>query len=114
MVSCQHVLIEIDRVIQAKFAAQFPHLIDQYRAFIQNVLPLLTDDPPAAKIREAEAVIDPGDAPILAAAKLAAVDYLVTLDLKHFHTARVRAYLPIPILTPGEFLEEFRRFLESL
>ena len=114
IVISRYVLFEIDRVLQAKFSAHFPNLIDQYRAFIQNVNPFLTEDPPAAKVREAKTVIDPGDAPILATAKLARVDYLVTLDVRHFHTARVRAYLPIPILTPGEFLEEFRRFLENL
>ena len=108
-----YVLVEIDRVIQAKFSAQFPHLIGQYRAFIQNAAPLLANDPPAAQVRKAKTVIDPGDAPILAAARLAQADYLVTLDIRHFHTPRVRAYLPIPILTPAGFLTTFRNFLEN-
>jgi len=115
IVISQHVLTEIDRVIQTKFSDRFPHLIDQFRAFMQNAAPLLTENPPAARVRQAEAAItDPGDAPILAAAKSAQVDYLVTLDVRHFHTPRVRAHLPIPILTPAEFLAVFRDFLENL
>lgn len=114
IVLSEYVLVEIDRVIQAKFSDPFPHLIDQFRAFIQSASPLLLENPPAAKIREAAAIIDLGDAPILAAAKLASVDYLVTLDVRHFHTPRARAYLPIPILTPAEFLTVFRNFLENL
>ncbi len=115
IVISQHVLTEMDRVIQTKFSDRFPHLIDQFRTFMQNVAPFLTEDPTPARVREAGAVItDPADAPILAAAKLASVDYLVTLDVRHFHTPRVRAYLPIPILTPAEFLAAFRDFLENL
>lgn len=109
-----YVLVETDRVIQAKFAARFPHLIDQYRAFIQNANPLLAEDPPLSKIREAQTIIHRDDAPILAAAKLASIDYLVTLDTRHFHIEKVRAYLPVPILTPAELMKRFRNFWERL
>ena len=111
LVLSRQVLVEADRVISTKF----PLFLDRYRIFIKNLNPLLAEDPLAAQIQEAEAVIhDPDDAPILAVVKRARVDYLVTLDTRHFHTPKVRAFLPIPILTPAEFLTAFRNFWERL
>ena len=63
-------------------------------------------------IRAAEAIIDPDDAPILAAAKQAHVDYLVTLNTKHFLTPKARAFFSALLVTPGEFLLAFREFWE--
>lgn len=108
VVLSQQVLIEADRVILAKF----PPLIDRHRAFIKNLKPLLVDNPPASLVREAARIIHPDDAPILAAAKLGPIDYLVTLDTRHFHILEVRAFLAVPILTPAEFLSVFRDFWE--
>lgn len=106
-----YVLIESDRVI----AKKLPHLTERYYRFLKDFRFELREEPPSAEVRAAEGVItDAGDAPILAAAKLARVDYLVMLDVRHFHTPRARAYLPIPILTPAEFLAVFRDFLENL
>ena len=109
IVISKHVLIEADRV----FSAKFPHLIDQFRIFIKNLTPLLIDDPKPLAVREANKVIELGDAPILAAVKSEQVDYLVTLDTKHFKTDKVRSYLSTPIVTPGEFLKFFRDFWEQ-
>ena len=106
IVLSRQVLVEADRVLGRKF----PHLIDGYRAFIKNLNPLLVDDPPIVAIREAEHVIHADDAPILAAAKQERVDYLVSLNTKHFHTTKARAFVPMPILTPGEFLVVFRDY----
>lgn len=106
MVLSRQVLVEADRVILQKF----PQLLERHHAFIKNVEPLLADDPSAAAIEEASRVIDADDAAILAAAKHAAVDYLVTLNTRHFMTPRARAFFPSPIVTPAEFLEAFRAF----
>ena len=57
-----------------------------------------------------EAVIDRDDAPILAAAKQERVAYLVTLNTRHFLAPAARAYVAVPIVTPGEFLAAFRGF----
>ncbi|MBI3312380.1 MAG: PIN domain-containing protein [Candidatus Omnitrophica bacterium] len=108
IVLSQQVLIEADRVLLKKF----PQLIERYRLFIKNVSPELADDPPQDAVRAAEAVIDVDDASILAAAKQARVDYLVTLNTKHFLTQKVRAFYAEPIVTPGEFLAAFRAFWE--
>ncbi len=109
LVISRQVLVEADRVLLKKF----PRLIERYRLFIKNVSPELAEDPSPKVIREAEAVIDPDDAPILAAAKQEGVDYLVTLNTKHFLTPKARAFFAKPILTPGEFLSVFREFYES-
>lgn len=110
LVLTRYVLLEFDRVITEKL----PRLSERYDAFLKDFRFELQEDPPISRVREATSLIDPGDAPILAAARMAQVDYLVTLDVRHFHTPRVRAYLPIPILTPAEFLTAFRNFLENL
>lgn len=109
VVLSQQILIEADRVLFKKF----PHVIERYRLFIKSVSPELADDPPPHMVRAAEAVIDPDDAPILAAAKQARVDYLVTLNTKHFLTPKARAFFPAPLVTPGEFLMAFREFWEK-
>jgi len=109
LVLSRQVLVEADRVLLRKF----PHLIERYRLFIKNVSPELADDPSPDMVRAAETVIDPDDAPILAAAKQGRVDYLVTLNTKHFLTPKARAFFPAPIVTPGEFLEAFRAFWEK-
>ena len=109
IVLSRQILIEADRV----FLAKFPHLLERYRPFIRNLAPLLVEDPPRALIKEASGLIHPNDAPILAAAKHAGVDYLVTLNTRHFTIPKVRGFLPVPIVTPAEFLVAFRKFWEQ-
>ena len=109
IVISRHVLVEADRV----FLAKFPRLIDPFRMFIKNLMPLLVDDPKPQAVHEAGTIIEMGDAPILAAVKSEHVDYLVTLNTKHFKTVKVREYCSTPILTPGEFLAVFRAFWEK-
>jgi predicted nucleic acid-binding protein len=51
----------------------------------------------------------PGDAVILASALEQDVDYLVTLDKKHFlSNERLRESIPFAVGTPGDFLAFFR------
>ena len=106
IVLSRQVLIEADRVLGRKF----PHLIEPHRAFIKNLNPRLADDPSPTAVREAAQSIHPDDAPMLAAAKQERVDYLVSLNTKHFHTPKARAFAPISMLTPGEFLIAFRNY----
>ena len=109
IVISRHVLIEADRV----FLAKFPHLIDRFRVFIKNLAPVLLEDPKSQDVRDAHRVIEIGDAPILAAVKTQKVDFLVTLNTKHFKTTQVRNYLSTPIVTPGEFLKAFQEYWEQ-
>lgn len=110
IVLSRQVLVETDRIINKKF----PHLIDHQRAFLTHFSPVLADDPPPEAVRAASDAIHPGDAAILAAAKQADVEYLVTLNTRHFMTPRVRAFFSPPIVTPAEFLGAFRAFWARL
>lgn len=57
-------------------------------------------------------IIEPKDFHVLAAAQKYQVNYLVTLDKKHFFTDQLRsAKLSFKILLPGDFLNEFRESL---
>ncbi len=103
------VLVETDRVFEKKF----PGLVGEFRGFIKNLSPIVTADPTAQEIREAESVIDKDDAPILAAAQKVNVHYLVSLDTRHFHTPKARQYSRNPIVTPAQFLTEFRDIFEE-
>lgn len=103
------VLVETDRVFEKKL----PGFVREFREFIKNLSPIVTADPSAPEIREAESVIDKDDAPILAAAQKVNIHYLVSLDIKHFHSSRVRQYLKAPVVTPAQFLTEFRQIFEK-
>ena len=103
------ILIETDRVFEKKF----PELIGSFREFIKNLSPIIAEEPTSQEIREAESVIDKDDASILAAAKKENIHYLVSLDIKHFHTNQVREYFKSPIVTPARFLTEFRYIFEK-
>jgi len=103
------VLVETDRVFERKF----PNLIGNFREFIKNLSPIIAEDPSPQEIREAQAVIEKDDAPILAAAKKANIHFLVSLDTKHFHSHKVRHYFKAPIVTPAQFLTEFRNIFEK-
>ncbi len=103
IVVSRQVLVEADHVFGRKFGG----LIERYRLFIKNLTPEMVDDPSSEMIREAKKVINQNDAPILAAARDAAVDYLVSGNTKHFFSNEVRSFLSARILSPVEFLTEF-------
>jgi predicted nucleic acid-binding protein len=106
----RQVLVEADRNLSAKVPAVLP----EYRLFLKQLSPLVVEDPSRDAVEQAGSVIHRNDAPILAAAMESQVDFLVTWNTRHFHKKSVRTYAQFPILTPGEFLEAFRRsVLES-
>ncbi len=109
IVLSRQVLVEADRT----FAAKFPHLTERFRLWMKNLAPLLADDPKPKAVQEAAHIIHPNDAPILAAAKQEKVDYLVTLNTRHFMTSKVQTYYGRPVVTPAEFLMAFRQFWEN-
>ena len=106
-VMSKQVLIEADRNLSEKL----PALLPEYRRFLTHLSPLIVDDPPRPVIEQAREIIHHNDALILSAAIEAGVDYLVTWNTRHFQKKAVRDYVQFAILTPGEFLEEFRRAL---
>lgn len=102
----QQVVIEVDRTISAKL----PLLAERLRAFIIRMGASMVEDPPIEAVRRAREKIHEKDAPIFAAAKQAGVDYLLTLDKKHFLNPRRKIKLDPPVLTPGEFLGKFEEW----
>jgi len=106
-VMSRQVLVEADRNLSEKL----PALLPDYHAFLKHLTPLIVDDPPTQAVEAAGTVIHRNDAPILAAAIEADVQYLVTWNTRHFQKKAVREYAPFPVLTSGEFLEEFRQAL---
>lgn len=103
----RQVLTEADRNLSAKL----PALIPDYRHLMHRMSPTLVEDPTHREVAQARRVIHHKDAPLLAAAISAEVDYLITWNTKHFHTSPVMRAVRFRIATPGEFLEEFRGWL---
>ena len=103
------VLVETDRVFEKKFSG----LIGDFREFIKSLSPIIVEDATAEEIRDAERVIDKDDAPILAAARKTDLHYLVSMDMKHFHANKARQYLKSPVVTPAQFLTDFRAIFEK-
>jgi predicted nucleic acid-binding protein len=108
MISRQ-VLTEADRNLSEKL----PALIPDFRQWIHQLSPILVEDPSQKEVVKAVRIIHPKDAPILAAAINAEVDYLITWNTRHFHKSPVVRAVSFKIMTPGEFLEEFRRSLPN-
>jgi predicted nucleic acid-binding protein len=100
-------LTEADRNLSEKL----PALIPDFRHWIHQLSPTLVKDPSRKDIARAARFIHAKDAPILAAAMNAEVDYLITWNTRHFHKSSVMNAVRFKIMTPGEFLEEFRRSL---
>ena len=103
----RQVLVEADRNLTEKL----PALVSDYRRLMRQMAPVLVDDPSREEVAQAERLIHSKDAPILAAAINGQVDYLITWNTRHFHQSPVTKAVRFTIMTPGEFLEEFRRFL---
>jgi predicted nucleic acid-binding protein len=101
----RQVLTEADRNLSEKL----PALVADYRALMRHMAPVMVKDPSRAAVERAARVIHRKDAPILAAARDANVDYLITWDTKHFLNERVSGFGRFKVVTPGEFLRDFRR-----
>ena len=110
MVVSRQVLIEADR----NFAAKFPQLVGRFRQFMHNLAPLMVEDPTLESMEKAATIIDRKDAPILAAAQNANVDFLITLDKRHFLNPKTRQKVMLNVVSPIEFLRSFEKlFLEE-
>lgn len=105
----RQVVVEVDRNITAKL----PECLDDFRNYLETLAPVLVADPSQRDILRFSALIQPHDAPILAAAVAAQADYLVTWDQKHFKTTGPRALALPKVMNPGEFLHEFRQLLHE-
>jgi len=110
MVVSRQILVEADR----NFAAKFPQLIGRFRQFMHNLAPLMVEDPTPESMEKAATIVDRKDAPILAAAQNANVDFLITLDKRHFLNPKTRQKVMLKVVSPIEFLQSFEKlFLEE-
>lgn len=103
----RQVIVEADRNIEDKL----PEMLGEYREFIKFLAPVLVDDPTRGEVKRFSTVINPDDAPILAATVNADADFLITWDRKHFIGKDIHIHSNMKIVTPGEFLKYFREYL---
>ncbi len=104
----RQVIVEADRNIEEKL----PEMLNEYRKFIEILAPVLIDDPQQKDVKRFLTVINPDDAPILASAVTSGADFLVTWDRKHFIGKNIHIHSNLKIVTPGEFLKHFRKYIE--
>ena len=99
------ILLEADRNIRAKLSR------DALLRFYQEIGSLdleLVATPSQHEISKQRQIINHKDAHVLAAAVKGNVDFLLTLDRKHFMSSKVLdAEFPFQIMTPGDFLHRW-------
>jgi predicted nucleic acid-binding protein len=110
LVVSEQVLVEVERNLQEKL----PRALPEYRRFLA-ACPLERGDlPSAAEVAAARQIIHSDDAPILAVAMALGVDYLVTINRKHFlEDPEVAQKSHLRLGTLGDFLAWFRTRLEA-
>ncbi len=102
------VLLEAEKNVRAKFGDAA--LLRFYRLIAAPGLQMVPD-PSTQEMAVYANIIHAKDTHVLAGARKARVDALITLDRQHFWTPSVcQAQLPFEVLTPGQYL---RRLLEE-
>jgi predicted nucleic acid-binding protein len=99
------VLAEVEKNVRKKL---FSYHLERFFMLVDKLV-ILDQFPDDDLIKKAEKVIVKKDAVILAEAKQAKVEYLVTLDRKHFLKAEVEKFLwPKRVVTPKMFFETYK------
>ena len=98
-------LTEIKKVISRRGMEQ-----KQFEQLIQKRLKIVTikQGVSTLKVKYLSYVLDVNDAHIVAGAKAANVDFLLTYNLKHYKTTKLKADFNIHVLTPALFLQYLR------
>ena len=110
LVISDEVLTEAERNLQAKL----PRALPAYRRFLTACPHQLIPSPSRKDVLMALQIIHPKDAPLLAAAMVQAVDYLVTLNTRDFmDDPEVSRQAGLRIGTPGDFLGWFRQGIKG-
>lgn len=105
LVTSPLVLTEVERNIRKKL--QDYHL--QRFFMLVSKMKVISQKPKKNLIKKAKKVIVTKDAVILAEAKQAKTDFIVTLDRKHFFTDKAKSFLkPQKIATPKMILEKIK------
>lgn len=105
LIVSQDVLNEVERNLQAKI----PDRMDIWQRFLKVLQLEVIADPSLEQVRLCEAYVVQKDAPIVAAAILAEVDYLVTYDRKHLiMPEEVATQSGLTIVTPDKIVSQFK------
>lgn len=104
-VTSRQAVVEVERNLKEKLPVKLP----EFRLIVTRSLRVVPDPKPADLLPYRE-YADAEDVPLLVAALREECPYLVTFNLRHYHT---RA-LPIQSLRPGSFLEAVRERLTEL
>lgn len=96
------VMEEVFGVLRLKY----PSKLSIFENLLSHTPFALVKEPSQRMIEEmTEFISDFSDVPILAGARKAKVDFLITLDKKHFLTKKVKENVKFKILTPREFFQ---------
>lgn len=104
-VTSQQAVVEVERNLKEKLPVKLP----EFRLIVTRSLRVVPDPRPAELLPYKE-YADAEDVPLLVAALREECSYLVTFNLRHYHTRT----LPIQSLRPGSFLEAVRERLTEL
>lgn len=107
LVVSRQVLDETERNLRKKLPRALPVFVELMTHLNLEIIP----DPEPSEYARWEAIIEAKDAPILAAAILADVDRLVTLNTKDF-TTDVAEQSGLLIQTPAELIHEVRAIVD--
>lgn len=105
----EQVVAETERAV----ARKVPRALLTYREAVRSTGLRIVHDPSPQEVEAHRDIIShPPDVPIVVAAMQAGVDYLVTLNRRHFmDDPRVAAHARLPIGTPGDALAWVRERL---
>lgn len=110
LVVCRQVLDECERNLRKKLPAALPVFTQLMAAIGPEIVP----DPSPEDVIRWQSVVEPKDAPILAAAVAAAPDRFLTLDVKDFiEPAHVAEKSGLTIETPANFVRAIRALVEE-
>lgn len=104
LVISKHVIEEVERNLKK----DAPQTIPIFQEFL-NIVAFKIVHPTKQEVEEAASCVDLKDAPILAAARNAKADYMVSLDTRHLvGIPKVASCAKVEIVLPGEFLKRIR------
>lgn len=103
LVISKHVIEEVQRNLEK----DVPQVIPTFKDFL-NIVPFEVVHSTKKEVEEAALYVSLKDAPIVASAKKAKADYLVSLDTKHLVLPKVAKNANMEIVLPGEFLKRIR------
>ncbi|MBI2265446.1 MAG: PIN domain-containing protein [Armatimonadetes bacterium] len=105
LLTAKQVLIETERNLRKKF----PQILKRYHLFLEKANPMVLPDPSQEDIALAAQIIHKKDAPILAVALKADIDFLISLDARHFAKMTACAATSFDIINPEEFLTRYKQ-----